>query len=90
MIGSSSAVGTALRKLTARHGLNLKINNAKPGHHLDKMGRSKASRAYAINFFKSVLLMPPIGLISAKENIGIVKSANGKPGLPEEQSYFVK
>jgi hypothetical protein len=34
--------------------------------------------------------MPPIGLISAKENIGIVKSANGKPGLPEEQSYFVK
>lgn len=43
-----------------------------------------------MNFFKSVLLMPPIGLISAEKNIEIVHSVNEKAGLPEEQSYLVK
>ncbi len=47
MIGSSSAVGTAVRKE-------------------ERMGRSKFVGAHAIKDFRSVLEIPPIGLMSAE------------------------
>lgn len=62
VIGSNSAVGIAVKKL------EILVNNRRGvlnRSYLSKIGRSKASRAYAINLFKSVLLIPPMGLISA-------------------------
>lgn len=50
MIGSSSAVGTAVRKE-------------------ERMGRSKLVRAHAMKDFRSVLDMPPMGLMSAFSRI---------------------
>ena len=41
--------------------------------YLLRTGRLKARAAYAINFFKSVLLIPPIGLISAEEQSYLVR-----------------
>lgn len=41
--------------------------------HSVKIGRSKASRAYAMNFFRSVLLIAPMGLTSADEQSYLVK-----------------
>ena len=63
---------------------------------LSKIGRSNASFAYAMNFFKSVLLIPPIGLTSASKSKKEVIQILSVPimicltNVPDEQSYFVK
>jgi hypothetical protein len=44
-----------------------------------------------MNFFKSVLLIPPIGLISAMEEVLVNALIMAKRRrVPEEQSYLVR
>ena len=57
--------------------------------NFSKIGRSIVSLAYAINFLRSVLLMPPMGLMSADE-VNISEARHAWKVLPDEQSYFVR
>lgn len=76
MIGSSSAVGTASKKLSSP---NLSQSEALPSDHKGwkrerglnevRMGMLKASTPYAMKRFRSVLEMPPMGLMSALEQL---------------------
>ena len=55
-----------------------------------RIGSSKLSRAYAINFFRSVLLIPPMGLMSAVNNRVSGRCPEKLIDSPDEQSYFVR
>ncbi len=43
-----------------------------------------------MNFFRSVLLMPPMGLISARTGYEVMEELLLGGYTPEEQSYFVR
>lgn len=64
--------------------------DSKTKANLFRMGRSNAVSAYAMNLFKSVLLMAPMGLTSADRPDEDAVSAEDKKHVPEEQSYFVR